>query len=198
MRRPPGPDTDADRSTWWCPVKTNDRGRQLIVDFEELRLEAYPDPASALGIEMAKPAKKRRPNWLCLPGDPWTIGIGATGPGIGPGVVWTRDHAWDRFERDLAIRELAIARSVAAPVNENQFAALVSFAFNAGVAAFRTSTLLAKLNEGDYLGAAEEFPRWTKAGCGTRTGCRTLAGLVRRREAEQALFLAPVSLRRAA
>jgi len=61
--------------------------------------------------------------------------------------------------------------------------ALISFAFNVGIYAFRASTLRRKLNAGDFWDAADEFPRWVYA------GGRKLKGLVRRREAERALFL---------
>ena len=63
------------------------------------------------------------------------------------------------------------------------FRSLVSFFFNLGLGALGDSTLLRKLNAGDYQGAADEFPRWVKA------GGQTLPGLVKRRDAERALFL---------
>lgn len=78
------------------------------------------------------------------------------------------------------------------PVTPNQFGACVSLAFNIGVDAFATSTLLRKLNAGDYAGAADQFLVWDKA-TDPRTGKKvSLAGLTRRRQAERALFLAGV------
>jgi len=72
-------------------------------------------------------------------------------------------------------------------LTQNQFDALVSFVYNLGVEAFRTSTLLRKLNNADYRGAAAEFKRWKNA---TVNGKLTeLAGLVRRRKSEEQLFL---------
>jgi GH24 family phage-related lysozyme (muramidase) len=68
---------------------------------------------------------------------------------------------------------------------ENQFSAMVSFAFNVGLNAYRGSTLLRKHNAGDFAGAAAEFPRWVYA------GGEVLPGLVRRREAERTLYLKP-------
>ena len=69
------------------------------------------------------------------------------------------------------------------PVTQNQFDALVSFTYNLGAGNLRSSTLLKKLNAGDYAGAADEFPKWNKA------GGKELAGLTRRRNAERDLFL---------
>lgn len=66
---------------------------------------------------------------------------------------------------------------------QGQFDALVSFTYNLGARSLSTSTLLRKLNAGDYAGAADEFLRWNKA------GGKVLTGLTRRREAERALFL---------
>ena len=68
-------------------------------------------------------------------------------------------------------------------LTQGQFDALVSFTYNLGARSLSTSTLLKKLNAGDYRGAADEFPRWNKA------GGQVLAGLTRRREAERSLFL---------
>ncbi len=73
--------------------------------------------------------------------------------------------------------------SVTVPLNQNQFDALVSLTYNIGSGAFNNSTLLKKLNKGDYQGAADQFLVWNKA------GGKVMKGLVRRREAEQALFL---------
>ena len=74
---------------------------------------------------------------------------------------------------------------VTVPINQNQFDALVSFTYNCG--ALKSSTLLKKLNSGDYTGAANEFPRWNKS------NGRVLSGLVKRRAAEQKLFNTPCS-----
>ena len=68
------------------------------------------------------------------------------------------------------------------PLNQAQFDALVSFAFNLGAGALETSTLLKKLNAGKYAAVPQEFEKWVKA------GGKTLPGLVRRRTAEAQLF----------
>ena len=73
-------------------------------------------------------------------------------------------------------------------LNSNQLAALTSFAFNVGFESLEKSTLLRELNSGDYLGAANEFPRWNKADM--RGRLITLSGLIKRRQAERAVFLA--------
>jgi GH24 family phage-related lysozyme (muramidase) len=70
---------------------------------------------------------------------------------------------------------------VKVPITDDQFGALVSFDFNTG--SLHKSTLLKKLNAGDYEGAANEFPKWNKA------GGQVLRGLTRRRKSEQNLFL---------
>lgn len=77
----------------------------------------------------------------------------------------------------------AMSELIKVTLTENQFSALVSFVYNLGSGNLKKSTLLKKLNEEDYLGAANEFPKWVKA------GGKTLQGLVNRREAEKALFL---------
>ena len=80
-----------------------------------------------------------------------------------------------------------VASLVKVTISDNQFAALVSFAFNVGSTALKNSSLLKKLNAKDYAGAANEFAKWNKG------GGKVLAGLTRRREAERQLFL-PLSL----
>jgi lysozyme len=88
---------------------------------------------------------------------------------------------------DLITRCRDVAAALTRDVNENQFAALVSFAFNCGIANLKQSTLLRLVNAGDFAGAAREFPKWNKS------GGQVLKGLTRRREAEAALFLSPVT-----
>jgi lysozyme len=141
----------------------NDAGVRLVQEFEGCKLEAYPDPGTG--------------------GEPFTIGWGSTGPDIGPGTVWTQEEADARFLDDLTKFGDGVDRLVRVPLTDNQFAALVSFAYNVGLGALAGSTLLRKLNAGDYEGAADQFPRWSKG------GGRVLPGLVRRRAAERDLFL---------
>lgn len=123
--------------------------------------EAYPDPGTG--------------------GDPWTIGWGATGSEIGPGTVWSQAQCDDRLTSDLARYSADVGRAIGdAPTSQQQFDALVSFHYNTGAIARATLTKLHKA--GDHAGAAAEFGKWVHA------GGRRLAGLVRRREAEAALY----------
>jgi GH24 family phage-related lysozyme (muramidase) len=91
--------------------------------------------------------------------------------------------------KDVAPIETLIRETVRTPLNQNEHDALVSFVFNIGAENFRRSTVLKKLNEGDRLGAAEAFERWTRARVDGRL--MKLDGLVRRRAAEKSLFLMP-------
>ena len=87
---------------------------------------------------------------------------------------------------DVQRFEPEVERLITSPLNQNQWDALISFTYNLGAANLESSTLRRLLNVGSYLAAAEQFPRWNKA------GGQVLAGLSRRRAAERALFLEPV------
>lgn len=98
----------------------------------------------------------------------------------------TQECADELLQNDLKRFEDAIDRLVKVSLNENQRSALVSFCFNIGDGAFAKSTLLRKLNQGDYLGVPMEMTRWVK---GTRNGVKIiLPGLVKRRSDEGELF----------
>ena len=151
-------------------MKTSDRGIALIKAHEGLRLEAYPDPAHGWKVG--------------------TIGYGHTSaagpPKVERGMKITEAGADAILRQDLAKFERYVLDAVKVPLNQNEFDALVSFTFNLGPGNLRSSTLLRKLNAGDRAGAADEFGKWVKA------GGKTLPGLVKRREAERALFRAPM------
>jgi lysozyme len=110
-----------------------------------------------------------------------TIGYGHTG-GVQPNQKITQAQADDLLKMDLRKFENGVNDLVKVPVNQYQFDALVSFAFNCGLEGLRTSDLLMKLNKKDYAGCVKEFDRWIHA------GGEVLQGLVNRRNAEQALF----------
>ncbi|HAU4930570.1 lysozyme [Aeromonas hydrophila] len=131
--------------------------------FENCKLQAYPDPGSKNG-------------------EPWTIGRGHTGPEVKPGLVWTQAQADAAFLVDIARFERDVLSLVKVPVNQGQFDALVLFSYNVGSKALESSTLLRKLNAGDYDGAAVEFRRWNK------NDGKVMRGLTRRRAAEEYLF----------
>jgi GH24 family phage-related lysozyme (muramidase) len=139
-------------------------GLAIIKHFEGRELRAYQD---SVGV--------------------WTIGYGHTSaagpPTVYAGQTITEAEAEEILKKDLELFESGVREVVTVPINGDQFSALVSFSFNVGVGALRDSTLLRLLNAGDYQGAADQFPRWVKA------GGQTLPGLVRRRDAERALFL---------
>lgn len=119
-------------------------------------------------------------------GKVWTIGWGATGPGIAEGVVWTQEHADSDLDARLMRIGAYVDSVVTVPLNDNQKAALVDFAYNVGEGNLHGSTLLRLLNAGDYAGAANEFLRWNRA------GGVVLNGLITRRRVEQHIFTSPV------
>jgi lysozyme len=112
----------------------------------------------------------------------WTIGWGHTGSEVCKGLVWTQEQADAQLPKDEQIAIDAVNVLVKVPLTQGEFDALVDFVFNAGGGNFRGSTLLKKLNAGDYKGAAAEFDRWDHA------GAQVVAGLLRRREAETQEF----------
>ena len=141
---------------------------ELIKEFEGLRLEAYKCSA-----------------------DVWTIGYGTTGRagvGIDPkaGMVITEAEAEYYLEKAMADFAAKIRGSITAPINENEFGAFVSLAYNIGPSGFKKSSALRHFNAGDKDRAAVSIHLWNKA------GGKVLAGLVRRRKAEVALFKTPV------
>ncbi|HEY9880348.1 MAG TPA: lysozyme [Leptolyngbyaceae cyanobacterium] len=142
----------------------NAAGLEIIKHFEGVRLKAYQD---SVGV--------------------WTIGYGHTSmagpPNVTPGLTISSAEAENILKRDLGVFEKGVDAAVTVTPNSDQFSALVSFAFNVGLGNLRSSTLLKKFNAGDARGAAEEFLRWSYA------GGKQLPGLLRRRNAERALFL---------
>ena len=142
----------------------------MIKGFEGLWLKAYQDVAGV-----------------------WTIGWGSTryanGTRVKKGdVLLNRECADDLFDRTLAPFEDVVNRAVKVPLTQNQFNALVDFAYNVGDGALEISTLLKRLNAGDYEGAAEQFLVWDEV-TDPATGKRVVnEDLVKRRQKEKALF----------
>ncbi|EMP5045161.1 lysozyme [Citrobacter freundii] len=145
-------------------MQTSEKGIALIKQFEGCKLTAYQD---SVGV--------------------WTIGYGWTKPVDGKpiraGMTINQETAERLLKTGLVSYESDVSRLVKVGLTQGQFDALVSFTYNLGARSLSTSTLLRKLNAGDYAGAADEFLRWNKA------GGKVLNGLTRRREAERALFL---------
>jgi len=120
----------------------------------------------------------------------WTVGVGHLLTPDEDRIEITKDQAYALLQADLEEAMRLVENAVDVPINDNQFSALVSFTFNLGGGALLKSTLLKKLNAGDYEGAAGQFERWTKAGPkGMKVDQK---GLIKRRYAEEILFRSPV------
>lgn len=139
--------------------KCNQSGIDLIMKFEGCLLKSYLCPAKV-----------------------YTIGYGHTGKDVKEGMSITQAEADRLLLADISIFCNAVNAMVTKEINENQFSALVSFSFNLGYGALRSSTLLRYVNAGNFQEAAKEFDRWNRA------GGKILDGLSRRREAERRLF----------
>lgn len=145
-------------------MQTSEKGISLIKQFEGCKLTAYQDSVGVLTI-----------------GYGWTQPV--DGKPIRAGMTIKQETAERLLKTGLVSYESDVSRLVKVGLTQGQFDALVSFTYNLGSRSLSTSTLLRKLNAGDYAGAADEFLRWNKA------GGKVLNGLTRRREAERALFL---------
>ena len=137
----------------------------LLKKFEGCKLKAYRCPAGIL-----------------------TIGYGHTSaagdPEVHDGMTITQQQAEDILKADLVKYEQPVAAMVKVDLEQNQFDVLVDFAYNAGVGALKTSSLLKKVNAGDFAAVPDELMKWTKG------GGKVLPGLVRRRQAESAWWVA--------
>lgn len=143
-------------------MKLSPAGAQLIQEFEGLFLNAYKDPIGVV-----------------------TIGWGHTNvdpPYFKMGDKWTKAQCLNVFYTDMVRYEDGVKRLVKVPLSQNQFDALVSFTYNCGEGNLGKSSLLRKVNNRDFEGAANSFADWNKA------GGRVLAGLTRRRAAEALMF----------
>lgn len=123
--------------------------------------------------------------YIPIKGDVPTIGFGST-EGVKMGDAITVPQALDRLRRDITVAESAISRCVRVPLSQGELDAYTSLAFNIGTDAFCRSTLVVKLNGGDYAGTCEEIKRWVYA------GGRRVPGLVARREKEYATCVGDV------
>ena len=136
---------------------------------------------SAGGLNLIKSHEGPRTNAYQDPVGVWTIGYGHTGTAK-PGQQISEAQAEQLLRKDVGWAEDAVRKNVKVPLTQGQFDALVSFTFNLGAGALGRSSLLQKLNAGDYAGAQAEFGKYVHA------GGRVLPGLVRRRTEEAQLF----------
>ena len=149
--------------------KLNKAGINLIKEFEGLYLDPYLDP-------------------IKIP----TIGIGTIKYPDGRKVTMQDRRITEQEAEDFLMHEanaicIEIENMAKVALNDNEFDALVCFAYNVGWPSLRDSTLMKLLNGGaDRTAVADQFLRWNKA------GGKELAGLTRRRQAERSLFLTPV------
>lgn len=120
--------------------------------------------------------------YIPVPGDVPTLGFGST-EGVQMGDTITVPKALERLMRDVGVAESAIGRCVKVPLSQGEYNAFTAFAFNVGAEAFCSSTLVKKLNAGDYSGACAELKRWVYV------DGRRVQGLVNRREAEYRLCM---------
>ena len=124
--------------------------------------------------------------YIPINGDVPTIGFGST-EGVKMGYTITPPKALERLMRDVGVAESAIGKCVKVPLYQHEYDAFTSFAFNVGTSAFCSSTLVKKLNQGDYDGACEEILRWNKQkriDSNGRVYYVELRGLTNRRKSE--------------
>ncbi|MGN0019079.1 MAG: lysozyme [Candidatus Gastranaerophilaceae bacterium] len=146
-------------------AKVSENGLNLLKQFDHVHLTSYKDT-----------------------GKYYSIGYGHNGPDVKPGDTCTLEEAEATLRKDMEKFTNNIAKQVKVPLTQNQLDALAVFAHNVGNGAFNKSTLLKKLNAGDYVGAANELDKWVHA------DGKVLKGLVKRRNAEKQLFLKDVKV----
>jgi lysozyme len=144
-------------------MKITTEGLSLIKQFEGFRSIAYRD---AVGV--------------------WTIGYGHTAmagaPDVKPGMTITQVEGEQILARDVELFARGVRQVLTVTLSDQQFSALISFAYNIGLGNFRKSSVFSAVNRKDFAAVARRLQLWNRA------GGRVLPGLVRRRAAEAALF----------
>jgi spore coat assembly protein SafA len=141
---------------------------------------------SSAGLDLVKNAEGLSLTAYKDSGGVWTIGYGHTA-GVKPGEKITPAQAQQYLKDDMATAENAVRNDVKVPLTQGQFDALVSLTYNVGAGALQSSTLLKKLNAGDYAGAQAQFGKWVY-GQNSKGNEVILPGLVTRRQNEADLF----------
>lgn len=161
---PDGARSAPDHRAGQVQMVTNDAAIEILKSYEGLATEAYPEAGA------------------------WLIGYGHKGEEINEGMTISPRTAERYLRKDLKAREDFVRSVVEVSLNENEFSALVILSYNIGYGAFRNSTVLRELNEGDRQAAAEAFLIWNKV----KRGGKLMESprLTRRRGAERDLFLA--------
>lgn len=147
---------------------------------------AWPVPAQAVR-NIALEEDCRLQAYQCSAGV-WTCGWGET-DGVVPGMVWTQDYADQRFRDALQVWGRGVSELLKRPATDNALAALLSLAYNIGLAAFAKSTVLRQHNAGNHLAAARAFALWNKVR--VDGVLQESAALTSRRSRESALYLQP-------
>lgn len=155
--------------------KVNLKTIQLIEEFEGYEKELSNGSCMAYLDTLAN-KRSWSPGYNGL----WTIGWGSTGPDITEGTIWTRNYAEKRLWDEVNKKAAEVEAYLTYTVNDNQFGALVSLAYNIGTAGIHG--ILNLVNAGDLDAAANAFPNYN------HSDGRVIAGLTRRRLAEQELF----------
>lgn len=177
----------------------SDDGIDLIAQFEGLERRGGSKKYAPRGANLRQEDKNKIYMYIDPVGLP-TIGLGhlltkreqqsgfinINGKNINYKNGLTMDQVMDLKRQDLKRFEDAVHRHVKVKITQSMYDALVSWLFNVGAGRMNNSTLGRKLNRKDYIGAANELPRWNKA------GGRTLRGLTRRRNAERDMFLTEI------
>jgi len=155
-------------------MKISDNGVNKIKAWEAFIPFAYDDFDPPRGRRRIKPGDAVKGTL--------TIGYGHTGSDVRPGMTINEDRAEELLRQDIAVAEREISRSVKVELNQNEYDALTSFIFNVGNGAFRSSTLLRKLNEGRHDEVPGEMMKWINS------KGKKMTGLVNRRSAEAGLW----------
>lgn len=157
-------------------MQVGPHGKNLFKEWEGLVTHEYLDSGGAptIGIGHLLTRSERRSGKVMIGGLTVVYRKGLT-----------EQQCWDLLDQDLEPAEKSVNEAVTVPLNQNQFDALVSFAFNVGDGAFRSSTLLKLLNQGRYDDVPTQLRRWI------RDNGHVVQGLINRREKEITLWNTP-------